>query len=338
MAEDIPRCRRILLIGFLSFAETILNILYWLAYIYPNFKIFKTNLQTICAIYEAIVIIFGFHMYKLLGIWILDRVHTGLGLPTPKWIHRYYIIRTIFVIISTICGYSLALFARAYGGYFSFIQWKLLFYIVFGYIVVIESSIVLWSLFKALNAIRQYRDVGPNAEIKSAELLVKFVMSIVFIFFLSGNGMVVLCFEGIWNVVHVEYNLYLVDAIFHSGMVIIVISTFIIWIYLPKTCCTIPDDSICVVYCCGECFAYYCLCCFDTDIEFSRSKSWSRILIAGNGSDLAVINKKKWKKKNGSMRTDVGSINNTNNASKITSLDSKDIPPQISIIAAFNAR
>eukprot|EP01084_Bolivina_argentea_P064751 118040_1 len=226
MISDKTRLIRLMSILYLTIAEFGLNELWWLAYLYPDQKLFfGSDLSTVAIIYEAIIIVWGFHMYRKMEIWIIQKVHFAINIPMPAWVECYFMLRQIFVYLSAMIFYILKVFYHWNSSLF-------VFYMIMGVMAHTETWLLLWSLCKAWNAF-SYLHVS-----------------------------------AIWNWATISYNLYFIDAICHSIMVISVVMGLVIWTYKPNTCCTIYEDTICAVWGCGEFCAYECICCCETDMEW----------------------------------------------------------------------
>merc|ERR1712228_800734 len=120
-----------------------------------------------------------------------------------------------------------------------------------------------------MSNVKSYPQNNKN-DIDNARFWIKFAVYLAIIICAVGIAMVILCGQCVLNVIPKNYNQDLIKNIFQSGLIIVVVGTLITWIYKTKTCCTVMDGSLCDIYCCGECYAFYCRRCCRTDIEFEE--------------------------------------------------------------------
>eukprot|EP01084_Bolivina_argentea_P047140 86842_1 len=350
LVANTTRCHRVAKITLLTFFALLLNISYWFAYMYPDYKLFfGMHLSTMSILYEGIVIIFGWHMYRIFGISVIDKIYAPFNMYPPLWVYRYFKIRQLFIIIIVIFCYSLAAFddKLQWMKLFNFISWLFVFYIIFGSIVIIETCLILWVLSKMLTIINDVTIHRKNSvDMRTAKTLMRLAIYLATFILFVGVAMIVLCTEAIWNWIPIAYNKYLIDGIFHSIMIIIVIGVLIQWIYQKGKWCYIRDESVWIVWCfCGELFAYYCGCCCRTDMKFYRigEDRKDKLLMEDSGATAfsSRIRRKHmgFKTIKNFSRTPITSINtdNTNHIlSIITSEDSKNInhQPHLSVITS----
>eukprot|EP00483_Globobulimina_turgida_P007204 UN07218 len=87
------------------FCGITLNGLIYLSLLFQYYHFFsKVNLSQITTVFEAFVMIFGFHLFRIFQLAIIDQLYLSLNMYPAQWIKKSFIIlQIVFIIIVLLC-------------------------------------------------------------------------------------------------------------------------------------------------------------------------------------------------------------------------------------------
>eukprot|EP01084_Bolivina_argentea_P258291 435409_1 len=241
-----------------SFGGIMLNTLTYLSTLYPNYQfIFKLSIITV--VIEGITMIFGFHLFCILILSLIQQLYMSINKDPPQWIKKSFIISSVIVSITVLLCYSLYFVITA-------VNFVNIFYIVLGFIVLILGTILIYISFEILKALTNAHIYPANSrQIRSAKFAIQFAIFIIFIIEIGAVFTIVIQMQIVWNFVNISFNQTLVDNILHSFFLIFLIGGLILLTYQKNTCCKIPKNSICISSGCADlCDLCGVICCMQS--------------------------------------------------------------------------
>eukprot|EP01084_Bolivina_argentea_P116015 206220_1 len=249
--DNKPRLRRTLLTFWNIFNFIILNCFVYINALWYHKVIFSTtlNVHTIFILWEGYTAIVAFHTYRLLFIFILDTIYTTTRISAPKWLTWLINFCEFIMITGTVITHTAAVL-------FNNINWIYGFFLLLGVIILIFGALVICQLVAPL---RLLNSVDFNSDIHSAKMKVKGAISVGFILIILSLIDIGFTVEKIEDFGWWSFNFDLVTNINTSAFVIFLSLALTMWIFQPKLCCVIPEDSVFDVWC------FQCCCSDDMD-------------------------------------------------------------------------
>ena len=159
------RINRTFIIAFFCTCCIMLNTLRYLSVIYPNVIIaFNLNCVAASDIFEALIIVTGFHIFKIFNLTTIDRLYAPINQQRPKWIDFTYLGIEIFVIAMVLVCYIMEYI-------YTEMSWIGVFYIILAIVVFGQSLIILLTLTKILRILSGVR--SQNQKIYQAKRAMK---------------------------------------------------------------------------------------------------------------------------------------------------------------------
>eukprot|EP01084_Bolivina_argentea_P205316 350769_1 len=259
--NEKQRLRRAFRTAFFNISSIMLNTLQYLSYLNPHCILLPRthlNIQKARDIFEAFLIITGFHIFRIFSLSIIDRLYAPINRKRPKWIQLFYIFLEIFIIIMVLIFYGIMPLISPE------IQWTKIFYIILGVVVMIEAFIIyfiLKQIFNILKCIKITENNTKSIQIWKAKRAIQGAMFTVLVVVMVDIVAIIFVLEMINDFFGISFNKSLLDCIDHSMFCIVLSGALILWIYRGNQCCTVYENSICIYYGCGEFWWYACDCC-----------------------------------------------------------------------------
>eukprot|EP01084_Bolivina_argentea_P068380 124473_1 len=258
-----------------SICGILLNTLTYLSLLHPNYQVFpKVYLSELTSVLEGFLMIFGFCLFHTFQLSIINQLYLSVNMYPAKWIKKLFKISPIIFIIIVINCYGLQ-FVTAFHK-FNLVN---IFYMLLGFIIVIIASINLYIYFTLL----KYFNNTDNKEIQSAKNVIKFAIFIVVTIQIAGIFTIFIETLIVWpQLMNFSFkHEWLINTIF-------LVETLILSVYRKHMCCVIPQDSICIVWGCGN---------FDTINWRVKTKSYKSMDCTKTHTTLVAMKKSKRKNK-----------------------------------------
>ena len=258
---DKPRLKRILSALLFISLSLILNLLIYLARMYPNYMYAPgISLELTWCAFEAVYVIIAFHVFRIFHIWSIRKYYDSINLTVPKW-HKYFfnILQLTVILMVLICYPFIFIFNDT--------NWSIRFYIFVAFVIFVEAIFTLANLRRMSNL---FKHSQKNKSIQFAKRYIRTIRLLTALICSYSAFQTFMCIQILMRHPIVSFNHQLGVAMTHSFLFIVLGILLIVWIYqwVPWCgCCGhISDSSVCIVYGCeGFCWFwnYLCFCCGD---------------------------------------------------------------------------
>eukprot|EP01084_Bolivina_argentea_P131382 231906_1 len=221
------------------------NLTFYSSCIYPNVKIKYLNLELsiITIIFEAIYMVTGFHVFRVFHFAIINQLYASTNTNSPKiYTYLFNTLECIVVIAVIVCYSCVFIFG---------IYWLIIFYIILSIIIVITSTFTLHILGKILSILNVSVISNTDKQVIWAIRYIKtgYIVELIIAMYSFFN--VLSSFDIIFDFGNISFNKILSVLISHSVLSVGLGILLLLRIYRTNTCCSVPDNSICIVYGCS---------------------------------------------------------------------------------------
>ena len=237
------------------------NILIYLESFMPEYSPFggtSIKIWQICYIIEPIALIIGFHALCECLLAIIHNMYLPVNMTPPKWIEfSVRIVKYIYTVL-VIFIYSLLLILNKpiYAQYF---------YVILTGIVCILSFFALYIFCKLLSSLNKINKSNENQDkLNKAKHGIRIGIFLVFCIDIICIISTVIALENILNFLEYDQwknNQKLIDCIFHSVFLFIIVISLYLWIYQKSECCIYRKRSVCDSCGCTDFVEFWCTCC-----------------------------------------------------------------------------
>eukprot|EP01084_Bolivina_argentea_P169690 294137_1 len=244
------RLYRITLLLIFSTFAIFDNGLLYLSSMMPNYELFPgVQLWVVTYTIEAISVMIGFHIFCKCQLAIIHNRYYLVNISPPAWIQFFLrIVETVYIFAVCYCYILLLLLNN--------LNYAQAFYIVLTGIVFIQCLITLVIFSKLLKHLSEL-----NADkLNIAKHAIRFGIFLCIVICIVCLMSIAWALEFMFSFTDFAFNHGLVDSIFHSLFLSIIIISLYLWIY-QKMRLVVGKGTVCHLCGCTDCVHFWCGCC-----------------------------------------------------------------------------
>ena len=194
----------------------------------------RIDTDTLCVMVEAFTCVLGFHTFRVLIEHVIHRIYTATNIASPRWFRVFIIGLEIIDLGSVFVCYLL--FAVTQDA-----RWIRRFYLVLSGVIILGAVFVMMLLRRPLSILNEVRiGLDVDRRVSAAKLYLQMAIA----------ACLVCCVGGVCDMLSVLFGGAESNIVMHSLILVMFAAALLLWIYRAKHCCVVPDDSVCMLWCC----------------------------------------------------------------------------------------